>query len=525
MRFAAIFCKNSAPVMNRLQLIAALVCLPLSIAFVDAEPVDPSAHELVADSLRLMGHRTDIHQINRVRFNARLVTRDIVENEHTGEPYPVSVSEAEITEDFSVGDRLSETRSDSHHLVRDLTVGTAEQFEYFNDAKMVRTRATLARPGWQIRNPLRALMLADRAEDLRREPDAVLHESQQHVVSFSIDGLRVKLFLDARRQFISAAEALIGSRQATSSNVARNAMGDIRERTEFMIWDVGSGMRYPTQWDTYQNDVLLQTVIITAAPLMNPARDSSVNLAAETAQQAARLLSTDINQIPLNSAIWDAPDPHRGIETIAPGVVQIPASWYTTLVAQEDGVVVIDAPISSGYSALVIQEATKRFPGLPVKAVITSTAFFWHIAGVREYAALHIPIYVRDVNESTVRRILEAPHTLVPDHLSAHPAKAVLRAVSRPTQIGHGKNALLVMPIALAAEPMIMTYIADARLLHTGEMIQPLGPNGSLLFPESLIEVRDTVVQEKLAVERLIGMHMSPIEWKDLEAAIADSGN
>ncbi len=507
------------------RLAAVVICLPLCFGVVEAEAADLSGHELVADSLRVMGHKIDLRQVNRVRFDVKLVTRDIVENEHTGEPYPTSVSEAEVIEDFAAGDRVAESRSDAHHLVRDLLLGAAEQFEYFEDAKIVRTRATLARPGWQARNPLRALLLADKADDLRREQDVQLHESLQHVVSFSVGQVRVKLFLDAQTQFITAAEAFFGSSHATSSDIARNAVGDIRERTEFMLWDIGAGLRFPTQWDTYQNDVLLQTVVLTGTPVIDPKRDPSVSLSAGTNQQVDRLRSTDINHIPLNSAISGAPDPHRGIETIAPGVVQIPASWYTTLVEQEDGVVVIDAPISSGYSAQVIEEAARRFPGRPIKAVITSTAFFWHIAGVREYAARHIPIYVRDLNESTVRRILDSPHTLVPDRLSAHPAKAVIRAVSRPTQIGHGRNALMVMPIALAAEPMLMTYIADARLLHTGEMIQPLGPNGSLLYPESLIEIRDTVIREKLDAQQLIGMHMSPISWKDLEAAIADSGN
>ena len=60
------------------------------------------------------------------------------------------------------------------------------------------------------------------------------------------------------------------------------------------------------------------------------------------------------------------------------------------------------------------------------------------------------------------------------------------------------------MPISLAVEPMVMTYIPDAHLLHTGEMIQPLGPNGSLLYPESLLEVRDSVLSARLQVDRLI---------------------
>jgi len=194
------------------------------------------------------------------------------------------------------------------------------------------------------------------------------------------------------------------------------------------------------------------------------------------------------------------------------------------LVRQEDGIVIIDAPISSGYSKRVIEEARRRFPGLPIKGAITSTAFFWHIAGVREYAANHIPIYVRDANRSTVERILNSPHTLVPDDLSMHPVHPVIRPVSERTVIGHGKNAVVVMPIWLAAEPMLMTYIPDAHLLHTGEMIQPLGPNGSMLYPESLLEIRDSVLYAKLQVDRLIGMHMSPTPWSVLEAAIRDAG-
>jgi hypothetical protein len=81
------------------------------------------------------------------------------------------------------------------------------------------------------------------------------------------------------------------------------------------------------------------------------------------------------------------------------------------------------------------------------------------------------------------------------------------------------------MPIGLATEPMLMSYIPDAKLLHTGEMIQPLGPGGALLHPESLLEIRNSVVKEDLKVERLIGMHMSPIPWSDLESKVLNAAN
>lgn len=142
---------------------------------------------------------------------------------------------------------------------------------------------------------------------------------------------------------------------------------------------------------------------------------------------------------------------------------------------------------------------------------------------MREYASQHIPIYVLDGNQEVLRRILGAPHKLVPDTFAQNPVKPILRIVHGRIQIGRGKNRVIVMPIRLATEPMLMTYIPDARLLHTGEMIQPLGPNRALLHPESLLEIRESVLAENLQVDRLIGMHMSPIPWSDLESAATHS--
>jgi len=44
-------------------------------------------------------------------------------------------------------------------------------------------------------------------------------------------------------------------------------------------------------------------------------------------------------------------------------------------VRQDDGLVIIDAPISAGYSRRVLDEAARRFPGMKVKALITSTSW------------------------------------------------------------------------------------------------------------------------------------------------------
>jgi hypothetical protein len=373
-------------------------------------------------------------------------------------------------------------------------------------------------------DPFRALLLADRASDLRLEPDETLHGARQRVVAFTAQGVPAKVLIDAASHLITATETRLGFSHATSSEIAYNAMGDVRERTEFQLWDDIGGLRYPTQWDTWRNDVPLRTLSIDGPPVLDAAWHPADTLAPEALEQVANLVATDLNRIALAKPISGAPDPHRGIEEIAPGVVQIPGSWFVTLVRQDDGVVVIDAPISSGYSAEAIAEAGRIFPGVPIKALVTSTSFLWHVAGVREYVARHIPIYVRDANEATLRQVIRAPHGIVPDRLSRAPTEPILRSVSARIEIGHGRNRLIVLPNALAIEPMLMTYIPDARILHTGEMIQPLGPGGAFLYPESLIEVRDSIAAAHLQVDRLIGVHMSPRPFSELEAAITAAG-
>ncbi|HEY1606580.1 MAG TPA: hypothetical protein VGF77_13390 [Allosphingosinicella sp.] len=501
------------------------------LAFLPAVPAGakesaPSAHAAVAEALAAMDSARDLRSAARLRLEVNVVTRDIVENEHSGEPYPVGTSNAVYTDDFGRFDRVAETLSRDRASVslREISQGIADQFDRIANGKPVRARMTLAPPGWELRDPFLALRLADAAPDLKVVPDTILHARRQIVVAFSLRGSRARLLIDAETHLITAAEGLFACGHATSSEVACGTFGDLVERTEFMIWDAADGLRYPTQWDIYRNGVHLQTIIVSGPPRLDPPRPTDAEIAAETSAAAARLEASDADSIPLGRALYEAPDPHRGIEEIAPGIVQIPGSWYVTLVRQDDGIVVIDAPISSGYSAEAIREAARRFPGLPIKALITSTAFSWHIAGAREYAARHIPIYVLDGNAPVLRKLLAAPRRLRPDRLARKPVRPILRIVTGRIQVGHGRNAILVMPIALAAEPMLMTYIPDAHLLHTGEMIQPLGPGGSLINPESLFEIRQTIAREGLHPERLIGMHMSPLPRAELDAAVRRAG-
>jgi hypothetical protein len=57
-------------------------------------------------------------------------------------------------------------------------------------------------------------------------------------------------------------------------------------------------------------------------------------------------------------------------------------------------------------------------------------------------------------------------------------------------------------------------------------MVQPLGPNGALILPEALLELKHSVRAAGIPTDglRMIGMHMSPTPWSTLEKALRDAG-
>ncbi len=494
-----------------------------------AAPTALDARALVKRALASMSQGRDPHALTAIRTTAVAANYDVVEFDHAGPPHVFSgVSRRIVTEDLRHGRRLvEETRlnADSatpERTMRTLYDGTGLQTEVHAGDRIVYSLQMDAPPSWETDEPVHALLVAESAPDLTRQPDTTLHGLPQHVVAFHHGRWPVRIYLDVLNGLPSAIETTRIASRAISADIAWNAWGDLRDRVELMNYALIDGIRYPLQSDFLRNGAEVRSVTRSGLHVLDTLDD-----AVFTMQTDAPRLHTTLDQLALGQPAGQAPDPKKPIAEIAPGVVQIPGSWYSTIVRQDDGLVILDAPISPAYAARVLAEAARRFPGLPVKAVVASTAFYWHMAGLREYAARGIPIYTRDRNVAVVRAMLAAPHTLAPDALARapHPAVDVL-GVAAPTTIGKGRNAIVVMPVLEGEQPMVMSWIADAHLLHTAEMVQPLGPGGALLFPESLLELKHSVRAAGIPTKglRMIGMHMSPTPWDALEQALRKNG-
>jgi hypothetical protein len=483
---------------------------------------DPSfPHELVSRALVDLGAGRDVKAISSITVEGKEITQDLVESDHPLAPpfYTRSTNSIRRSYDFERQVQSSEVTDGPGHSISLLS----HDFSAVVDRKepAATRQVGAAPPSWTVRDPIAALRLAAHSNDLTLQPDIVWHGALQHVVSFHDGRYPVRIFLNAATGLPDAVESVVTyDDQHMAEAIAWNALGDVVERTEYQNWSFVDGIRYPLQQDRLRNGQLIWTLAIASARLNDPVDAHELALLAPPPFQPA-----SVQDLSPAQRVPGGPYPDKPIAEIAPGVVQIPNSWYSVIVRQADGLVIIDAPISSGYSKGVLEEAAKRFPGIPVKALVTSTGFFWHVAGVREYAARGIPIYAEARNVPVLLQMLAAPHTLAPDDLSQEMrAPSQVIPITDRTVIGGGPNAIQVYPITRATQPMLMTYIQDAHLLHTGEMVQPLGPGGSILFPESLIELTETVEADHLPVETIIGMHMSPTPWSAVGESLRAAG-
>jgi hypothetical protein len=204
--------------------------------------------------------------------------------------------------------------------------------------------------------------------------------------------------------------------------------------------------------------------------------------------------------------------------------VQLPGRWNVGIVEQDDGVVVLDAPLSSGYSARVLDKIQALFPGKRVKAVVTTSTAYPHFGGLREYVARGIPVYATDVNTAIVERLVRAPHRLTPDALARAPRALQLTPVRGRLALGHGRNALELIPVRReSGDRMLIVYIPDAHLLYASDLVQR-APNGVFFGPDLLEDLHAVATREQLAVDRVFGFHVGETLWRDIEDELRRTG-
>lgn len=354
--------------------------------------------------------------------------------------------------------------------------------------------------------PERLLLVALNAPDLALVPDVNVHGVTQRVVSFGWRGRRARLLIDSGDYVPTALEL--------TADDTFGIWGLVRQTMYYSLWTLlPGGVRYPLQVDREWNGVAQSSATIVRITV-NPAIDASRFTISPEARTAFAALP------PVYGIPSLALDTGKRAE-IAPGIAHYGGSWNVGMVRQPDGVVIIEAPVGSRYSAQVLDEAARRYPGVPVKAVITTSDAWPHLGGLREYVARGIAVYALDLNRPILERLLQADYSAHPDALARTPKPGKFTWVGGKTTIGAGETRIELYPVrGENGERQMFAYFPSQKLLYTSDEVQPMR-SGGFFMPEYLLEVRDVIARERLDVARIFGFHASLTPWSVIEAAIA----
>jgi len=468
-----------------------------------------TARSIVASALAAQGGEERLRSIRAVQWSADGYRNMLEQSERPEGPY------------FTEFQLVSETNDIEHDRTRSTVAATVQPFgtttattvmsdgivmRTSGDAKAAGTAAQLQVAQERQRlSPERLLLTAASAQDLRRLPDASLQSIRQDVVTFTLDGAPVTIYLNSATHLPTAMDY--------SGPLARSGywsfLGDVTRRTLYGFWSVDpAGIRYPMQMN-FEGNGLPDGMLALHDLRINGKLDDS----GFTIPDAVR--SSFL-------AAHAKPTPGLAAETvIAPGIVFVPGSWNTTIVRQDDGIVIIEAPISTAYSELVIAAARRLFPGTPIKALVTTSDSWPHLAGVRQYVASDVPVYALDLNLPILSRNAAAPYASKPDlqqRLRRHPS---FRPVSHALTLGAGANRLELIPIrGETTERQMMVYFPGHRLLYGSDAFQRDG-SGAFTLQQAVDEVVAAAARERLGIDRFYMMHIGPAGWTSLAGAAA----
>jgi hypothetical protein len=382
-----------------------------------------SAGDLVHAALDAMGGEAKVRALKTVQFKAIGHRHELEQSERPEGPYFVECNQVSESKDLQ-HNRWKQTTEMTLPMQPKLEVsvtfadGAASRKFGGEEAPASGQALQDAEEALEL-GPERVLLTALARRDLQRLPNSILQDVPHNGVSFTWRSVPVRIFLNADTNLPTAVEWT----RAYPHDTYWSIWGDVTTRVYYSFWWLAKGgIHYPLQTDVFRNGLPDRTLTISELNLNAPLTEElfAISASARSSFQARAKRTTEDRPLGL---------PGKAAREITRGVVFIPGAWNTTLVQQADGIVVIEAPISSGYSARVIEEAAKRFPGAPIKAVISTSDSWPHIGGVREYVARGIPVYVLDRTRPLLERLVAAPRSFFPDPLATNPREPEFRTV------------------------------------------------------------------------------------------------
>lgn len=467
------------------------------------------ARDCVGLALAAMGGRERLEAMKSVRLEVVGHT-ELMEQSYRQAPFITSYERDKLTIDLA-GNRMASAQhlvwpeSDPKQAEADQTMVAGLDGCVYKGGKQDTPCSLGALSAARERlslGPERLLLLAASAPDLHFEAPETIRSTPHAVVAFAWRGVPVQVMLN---QWNHLPDAIATTQQFQDFWYF---WGDVRQVVYWDGWQLVHGIKYPTSQVIERNGAEWSSSQVIDIEFNVPVDEAAFAWDSKTAESSA------------HGKGWARGFRDDQHQQLATGIDLFQGSWNATIVRQDDGLVILETPISGTFTEGLFAEAQKLYPGAPIKAVLSTSDSWPHVGGIRFDVAQGQPVYILDLNRPLLDRLLAAPHALDPDPLQKAKKQPDWRIVSGKTEIGAGTNRMVLYPLRGAStERQYMVYFPQYKLLYASDTLA-INSDNTLYDPELMREVEQAVEREKLDVETVYAMHQGPAKWSDVTKMI-----
>jgi glyoxylase-like metal-dependent hydrolase (beta-lactamase superfamily II) len=342
-----------------------------------------------------------------------------------------------------------------------------------------------------------------RSSSFLRLADQIIRGRPHYVVAYTDRGQQVLLVLDAETRLLRKVTFLEDDPVA----------GDTQNELVFDDWRQVGAVKMPFSLQYRVNGMEVSTEVIDSIEHDIEVKDSDFEI-----PEDLKLIDPNDGSWGERRSLWllrrvalasplDELQTQVQLTEVGKGVFHVTGGTHHSLaVEMKDHLIVIEAPLHEERSRAVLAALESRFPGKPVRNVISTHFHNDHSGGLRAYAAVGATIVTGKASEAFVQKMLQAPHTYVPDSLQKASKPGVVEAVDGEKKLlTDGDRTVEAYPIPNGhAEGMLAAYVSHAKLLFVSDLFSPGAPRQPPGWPKELL---DSITAAGIKVEHIAGGH------------------